>query len=384
MTRMAADQRSLTRRLALLATLLCLTASHSNATTWHVTQAGTGDATTISGGLALANAGDLVSVAAGTYAEHDLQLKPSVELASESGAQVTIIDAGELGHGVIGADHATLRGFTIRRAGSSNAAVYCYQTSPAILDNIIEKNAGNVILLYQSTSLIQGNTLRANFSVIPVRDPIQSSSSSPHIVQNTIEAEDLNDNAYAISLFSTGPGGAGAVIEDNMIVGRLFVEDANGPGATEIRRNVILGRAGSGGGGMNVAFCAGPLSIHHNTIAYGFGIFSQGGSVFTLSNNILTGMSNAISTFGGTMTLACNDFWQNQNDYGGVPPGPGDFHADPMFCNLAGGDFHIDFASLCASDHSPAGCGLVGALAPACSVTPAQHTTWGKLKARYR
>src|SRR5439155_557610 len=111
---------------ALLATLLCLTPSPSTATTWHVIQGGGGDATTIAGGLALASAGDRVQIGAGTYAEYDLQLKPSVELVSESGPLFTIIDAGFQGNGVIGADQATVRGFTIRHAGF-DAAVYCYE-----------------------------------------------------------------------------------------------------------------------------------------------------------------------------------------------------------------------------------------------------------------
>src|SRR5262245_15465255 len=79
------------------------------ATTWHVDPGGGGDATTIAGGLALAGAGDRVLVAAGTYLEHDLQLKPSVELASVSGAAMTIIDAGHAGNGLIGADGAVVR-----------------------------------------------------------------------------------------------------------------------------------------------------------------------------------------------------------------------------------------------------------------------------------
>jgi hypothetical protein len=382
-TPMAADR---IRRLALAATLVCLIPRPSIATTWHVNQAGTGDATTIAGGLALASAGDRVVVAAGTYPEYDLQLKRSVELASESGPVVTIIDASLQGHAIIGADQATLRGFTIRGA-AFDAAVYCYQTSPAILDNIVEQNAGRGILLFQSTSLIQGNTLRTNPSVFPIPGPIEAYESSPHIVQNTIEAEDPNDNGYAITLSSVGPGASGALVEDNTIVGRLYLYSVSGPGMTEIRRNVILGRVGSGGGGMNVSSCLGPLSFHHNTVVYGFGILIQGGSALTLANNIITKLSNstAIDLFGsGTLTLACNDLWDNRYNYNGVPPGPGDFNMDPLFCDAPVGDYHLSTTSPCTADHSPSGCGLVGALPPACATTPTVHTTWGKLKAVYR
>jgi len=382
MTPMATDPTRGMRRFVLLAALFWLFPRSSNAVTWYVTQAGTGDATTIAGGLALASTHDVVLVAAGTYAEHDVQLVPSATLVSESGAALTIIDAGFLGRGVIAADQAILQGFTIRHA-TFDAAVDCDHVSPSILDNIIELNAGRVLRLNYSDALVRGNTLRTNPS--SVSTVIAVGFSAPHIVENTIEGQDPNDNESAITLYSTSPGGAGALIEDNTIVGSLYLDSVNGPGVTEIRRNVVLGRPGSGGGGMNIARCFGPLTIHHNTFVYGFGIFTQLGSVFTLSSNIFTQLRQAITGFGGgTITLTCNDFWMNQDNYGGSPPGPTDFYADPMFCDEPNRDFHLSTKSPCAPANSPSSCGLVGALPTACSATPARRTTWGRLKVLYR
>src|SRR5207249_6537737 len=103
-----------------LCLVLTLVAPTAIAAVWYVRPGGGGDATTIQGGLALAQSGDMVRVAAGTYMEHDLQLPPGVTLVGESGRDSTVIDAQDLGHGVIGADGAVVSGFTIEHAGPLN------------------------------------------------------------------------------------------------------------------------------------------------------------------------------------------------------------------------------------------------------------------------
>ena len=68
-----------------LGVALVFGATAARGAVWYVRPGGGGDATTIQGGLALAQSGDMVRVAAGTYMEHDLQLPPGVTLVGESG-----------------------------------------------------------------------------------------------------------------------------------------------------------------------------------------------------------------------------------------------------------------------------------------------------------
>lgn len=386
------SQPRINRRLARsLAFIVCtlpamlLLARHSSATTWYVNQGGTGDATTIAGGLSLAQPGDRVLVAAGTYLEHDVQLKPSVELRSESGPAMTIIDAGHAGNGVIGADGAIVRGFTIvHAAGLNAAAINCYQASPDIFDNVLEDNDTRVILLYQSTSTIQGNIIRCNPGIQPMADAIVAGQSTPYIAQNAIEADDLNGNASAINLMDTGPGGIKAArIEDNLIIGRLLIGGLQRSVTTEILRNVCIIKNGFSEV-FNIASSQSPLMIDHNTIVGGSGIFMQGNSLATITNSIVTGARTGIELWGGVATLGCNDFWDNQVNYSGCSPGPSDFSADPHFCEEATGNYGIADSSPCAPANAPAGCALVGAVPVSCVESATVRMSWGEVKARYR
>jgi len=208
-----------------LGLVLTLAASAARAAIWYVHPGGGGNATTIQGGLALAQSGDTVRVAAGTYMEHDLQLPPSVGLISESGRDSTIIDAQGLGHGVIGADGGIVRGFTIQHAGPLNRhAVYCYQTSPAVLDDRFVDNYERTIVLYQSTSEVAGNEF---FAYTPnPSSHLTSAQSTPWVHDNVFHADDPNGNISAIDMADNGPGGIGAArIGNNIIYGRTFIYD---------------------------------------------------------------------------------------------------------------------------------------------------------------
>jgi hypothetical protein len=74
--------------LSAVAVLLFL-ATHSQARTWYINTAGTGDAPTIAAGVDSAVAGDTVLVAAGTYDVFELDMKPGIVLTSESGPNDT-------------------------------------------------------------------------------------------------------------------------------------------------------------------------------------------------------------------------------------------------------------------------------------------------------
>ena len=374
--------------LPMLAVLLGAAAAAREgwAESWRVAPSGPADATTIAEGLARAAPGDSVWVGPGTYLEHDLQLKQDLFLASEAGAEHTTIDAGLAGHGLIGADGATVRGFTIVRAsGLNRAAVYCYQTSPAIVDNVFERHESRVLILFESNALIRGNTLRGNPELRIMESVIQASHSTPHIVDNLIEAIDPNRNAEAIELSDVRPAESGAArIENNRIVGKVRIGRLARPDTTKIYNNVFSGRAGIIFA-LGIAFNDGPLDIHHNTFVEGFGIDLQATSNVLIRNNIIVNAQTGIGASSSSeLTLACNDVWNNAFNYLGVEPGDNDISVDPLFCRYSRGEYGLKVESPCRADNAPPGCGDMGAALPACSETSVQTSPWSAVKSRFR
>ena len=335
---------------------------------WYVRPGGGGDATTIQGGLALAQSGDMVRVAAGTYMEHDLQLPPGVTLVGESGRDSTVIDAQDLGHGVIGADSAVVSGFTIEHAGPLNRhAVYCYQTSPAVLYNRFVDNFERTIVLYRSTSEVAGNEF-FTFAAAP-SSHVTSAQSTPWIHDNVFHADDPNGNISAIEISDVGPGGIGAArVENNVIHGRTFISDLTRTDTTRVTGNVCIVQNGFSEV-FNIAFNPSPLLIRNNTMVGGSGVFLQGNSKAVLLGNIVVDGRYGIQASGGEIVLDCNDVFHCETGYSGVSPGPHDFSANPLFCSAATGNYQLQNTSPCAPGLTPDDCGLVGALQVACAPT---------------
>jgi hypothetical protein len=92
------------RTTVLAAAAILLLASSARAATWYVTQAGTGDATTIQTGIDLASTGDTVLVTPGTYTDTllvtiqgeqkvaNVPLTKEISLIAEGDTTNTIID----------------------------------------------------------------------------------------------------------------------------------------------------------------------------------------------------------------------------------------------------------------------------------------------------
>src|SRR6266404_1033259 len=160
----------LAQLLSILSTLF-LAQVVSAQTTIHVP----GDQATIQGAINVANNGDTVLVAPGTYYENINFNGKAITVTSSGGAAQTIIDGGGVAPVVTfdtnETSTSTLNGFTLQHGISTanslyrGAGVYVYFASPTIEKNIIQNNIGSVgagIGVYYGSPLIRENTIKNN------------------------------------------------------------------------------------------------------------------------------------------------------------------------------------------------------------------------------
>jgi hypothetical protein len=116
-------------------------------------------------------------------------------------------------------------------------------------------------------------------------------------------------------------------------------------------------------------------TFHANAAVSGAGLALSPGSSATISNTIIAFASqgDAIACDSpADVTLSCTDIYGNAGgDWTGCIAGwlgvDGNVAADPLFCAPANGDLRLAADSPCAPEHSPAGCGLVGAWPVGCA-----------------
>ena len=139
------------------------------------------------------------------------------------------------------------------------------------------------------------------------------------------------------------------------------------------------------GGGL-LCFASGPAiassTFHANGAGAGGGGGLYLGSLFGASTAVISRTIIAsgprgeavLCEPGSSAVLSCADVFGNAGgDWVGCLAGQsgtnGNFSADPLFCDAAGGDLTLDAGSPCAPEHSPSGCDLVGALPVGCGTT---------------
>jgi parallel beta-helix repeat protein/predicted outer membrane repeat protein len=337
------------RRAFSFSSALLLAATSANAAVRNVP----GDFPTIQLALNVSTSGDEVLVAPGTYTENLVLGAPQsgVALVSSGGADVTVIDGGHLAS-VITCNNVgpltRIEGFTITNGSAAT---------------------GGGIWLTSSDPTIRGNVIRGNSAV--AAGGIYSNFSSPHIVDNV-----LTENQ--------APGGSG---------GAIYCD--HGANA-KIERNVIANNTCAAyGGGVTIWESSSPQLLNNTIVANqaslaGGGVYVVRSSHPTASENVVAfngGAGCQVDDGGSSLTISCSDVFGSSPNYVGMtdPTGTnGDIALDPVFCGAPAHNYTIGTGSPCAASGVPQGCTQMGALDIGCGITAIAHTSWGRLKEKYR
>jgi len=178
------------------------------------------------------------------------------------------------------------------------------------------------------------------------------------------------------------------------------VRCSSGGSIPELRECVISGNSAPEGGGVFIYQSTISLSrctVHANNSGIKVGRTGNlAPSRLIMTHSIISGSTNgpAVScTAVGSATLTCSNVFGNAGGdwvdcIAGQEGASGNFSLDPCFCAPAAGDLTLSADSPCAPAHSPAGCGLIGALPVGCNTpcgaTALEATTWGQIKALHR
>lgn len=401
------------------------------------------DFATIGAALAASAPGDTVLVSAGTYPER-ITLVAGVTLRAETGAGTAVIDAGQGGaaveaRGLLPA--ARLEGFRLTGGSGADVGGATLGGDLAILGGGLEvldctfeggranyggaTGASNAAVTFRRCTWTGAD---ANFGGAHFQ-----SGGTLTIENGTIEATSATSGG---GLYVTG--GARVTVLGCVMTATQASGDGGGirlDACIASLSNLRIDRAQAGGLGGGIAIAAGGQVIASFSVmvecasALGGGAFYvscdpgasailaadcalltmtscdillckgaapaaggvSGAGVLRITRSIVAGNTSGLACLDprATLDVGCSDLYQNGGpDLSGncVPAVAGEnLHVDPRLCDLPGRNF-----GLCANSPliTPA-CGdsYWGAYGPtctACGPTPAQRSTWGRLKARYR
>lgn len=314
------------------------------ARTWYVTADGLGDAPTIRAAVDSAAFGDTVLVAAGVYPWATqggpgyamVSLKSGVPLLSESGPEVTILDAQGLGAVIRARDvSSAVEGFTITGGVKPNGAgVFLRNASVTVRNNIIVGNTAT----FDGGGIFakEGATLLASDNVIHDNQAARHGGG----VQVTFSTFALARNVIHHNTATVDGGGIRTYQSEGTISGCTVADNASPVGSgISIRQNDEFPET----------------TIDRCIVAYnpgGRGIYHDG----WWSDPIDVDCSNS---FG--------------NGLGEFPAGDegtdGNFSLPPLFCDRSAGDYGLATNSPCLDGQHPndvVGCGRLGALGEGC------------------
>ncbi len=282
----------------------------------------------IQAGIDASSSGDTVLVRCGSYREYNISVRPGITLRSETGqSDCVTIDAQELGR-----------------------ALVC--------------PAGPLGLVTE----IEGLTITRGWSA--------GGGAGLDCESATLSVRSCNFAGNHVRLVASGAGGVDLYESSATFTDCLFANNT-GPALRAVNsfsiqatRCTFYGNSSHPDDGNAFFLVNTPAVVANCVLAFGIG-------------------GPAIDCVGsGLAELRCCDVYGNPGDWVGCIAGQvafnGNFQLDPLFCRASTGDFNLSDASPCSPDHSPPGCGLIGARPVACSPQVVAPSTWGHVKTRFR
>lgn len=311
----------------------------ASAETYLIQPDGSGDFPTIRAAVAAAVDGDVIELADGT---HDVPVADSLGI-SFAGKAITIRSAGGDAEACVVNGRWAFRAFRFTSGEGPGS----------VLENVTVTRCAWAGAIYGegSSPTIRGCIIADNTDGVPVPftgDGIRLKDSQAVIDGCVIRN---NDEGAAIWCDASSPQVTGTVMATNW----YGVYSFNGSSPSVTGCTIV--------GTWHDAVAGGEVSLDHTLVAF-----------------------NAVGVSASAASLACCDVFGNvAGDWvGGIADQAGrdgNFAADPLFCGP--GDYHLRTDSPCAPP-GVTGCGLVGALVPACDPTSVRTGSWARVKHAFR
>lgn len=290
------------------------------------------DQPTIQDAIDVAQNGDTVLVAPGTYFENINFSGKDITIKSSNGSKVTIIDGGH-SNSVVTFDSgegrkAILHGFTIQNGEANNSAtdfegggISISNASPTITGNIVKHNnavnGGGGIAVQFSSALVQGNLVENNFQTPGYSGGTGgggiavNGAGSAQIIGNTIQNNNwASSNGGGIVLLAAGT----PTLKNNIIDGNVADSEGEGGGILiESESNAVIVQ--------NL--------VYNNSAGQGSGIFfnvPEGYSGPVFINNTIVGTASSQGS-----AVYASGFDDQVQFFNNLMVGPG--KGSPVFCD---------------------------------------------------
>jgi hypothetical protein len=305
-----------------LGLILCLFAPDSYARTWHINPEGTGDASTVQAGLDSAASGDTVSLACGTYYEHDILMKAGVCLRGSAGfPPCATVDAQQ-----------------------QNTLMTCYPNFlPTVIEGVALTHAAFIGMDISGLGLTVRDCM---FSDNPVRGSVIRITFGSPAFYNCLFYHNLNEDllpapVIAVAFMYSQPLFSHCTIVENSAGVSLNVD-----GGATIENSII-------------AFCMD---------GYTFGNDETNTPLFLNCTNLFGNHAGEDSVIAATFGSGC---FSADPQFCGV---------------RGSGNLFLQSDSPCAPGNHPSGndCGLVGAMPINCGKVAAENKTWGAIKSLFK